>query len=854
MKRRYEPRITSHESRAQAGSALILAVVLTTLLAIVGVLFVMVARVNKIAASATLESRELDAAVDTVIAEISEELVLDVPGVAGQEYYDYPDQYNNWLGSLEPSRLGNNYYWRQISDVTGSLGSYARNVRAGVVREYDQIADFNTPVATADADGDGVGDSKWVKLSDITSGKGKPIYAAVRIIDNCGMLNVNTAFKMDPSAGIRRIDGSTQMQINVMALAGREGNPLALPPVPPDPPTSAEETALLQARANYDNAIAFDLDQYEQNVVWCYGPPNKPYTPFDISDELELRYRFILNQSDIDTRLEPWGGEFRKSTTLSTPVTSGGQQLDAWFERVYHPGSIDPNYDYRHLATTCSMDRIIDPAGQKMVNVNTGSPSQIQQALLSSINRVDRDQIAAQVAVNIVDYRDADVGVTTLPVAGRTYYGFEAQPFISEIAFQISATDPSVRTNNYFALELYNPFSVDIPLGDFRLELRRNNALVSTITLAGRAIAANSRFVITNSSTASNQFGVTALISAGLGKEDGNLVLATYVLVSPDPPTYALSDRYDIYLLRTVAATDLYLDQQKTQDAWFAWDTAKGRSQFYGRPDTNWNVVYQDLQPTANTLGRPNGLAANRKNYNLENSVGRVVTAGDIGKILIVGPSTDPCDMIGVRLAPEPAEGLIRLDLASPAFANIFQYLTVIDPAEHGCPVAETRVKGRININTAPWFVITQLPWMRPPIAQAIVAYRDKTPLPGGPDYTSRAGEPGFRSIADLSNVVGPDPNYSINYYARDSSDVAGLPDLTPRDGAVDDFEERDVIFARASNLVTVRSDVFTAYILVRIGLDGPQKRVMAILDRSLVNSATDKVQVVALQPVPDPR
>jgi hypothetical protein len=716
------------------------------------------------------------------------------------------------------------------------------------VREYDQIADFNTPVATADADGDGVSDSKWTKLPDITSGKGKPIYAAVRIIDNCAMLNANTAFKMDPSAGLRRIDGSSQMQINAMALAGREGNP---PTLPPDPPTSAEETALLQARANYGVGVnPLDLDQYEQNVTWCFGEPNGPYryTPFDISDELELRYRFILNQSDIDTRLEPWGGEFRRATTLSTPVTSGGQQLDAWSERVYHPGSVDPNYDYRHLATTCSIDRIINPAGQKMVNANTTPLSQIHQALLDSISRVDREQIAAQLAVNIVDFRDTDIGVTTLPVGPRTYYGFEAQPFISEIAFQISATDPSIRTNNYFALELYNPFNVDIPLGDFRLELRRNNALVSTINLAGRAIAANSRFVITNSSAASSQFGVTNLMSAGLGTEDGNLVLATYVLVSPDPPTYRLSDRYDIYLLRTVAATDLYLDQQKTEDAWFAWDTAKGRSQFYCRPDINWNVVYQDLQSTANMLGRPNGLAANRRNYNLENSVGRVVTAGDIAKILIVGPSTDPCDMIGVRFATEPAEGLVRLDLASPAFANILQYLTVIDPAEHRCPANETRIKGRININTAPWFVIAQLPWVGPPIAQAIVAYRDKTSVRGGRDYTSRPGEPGFRIIADLMQVT------EMGLYAADSNDLPGFPDLTPRDGAGGDFEERDVIFARASNLVTVRSDVFTAYIVVRIGLDGPQKRVIAVLDRSLVNSPADKVQVVALQPVPDPR
>ena len=91
-------------------------------------------------------------------------------------------------------------------------------------------------------------------------------------------------------------------------------------------------------------------------------------------------------------------------------------------------------------------------------------------------------------------------------------------------------------------------------------------------------------------------------------------------------------------------------------------------------------------------------------------------------------------------------------------------------------------------------------------------------------------------------------------YYYADDPAPSGFPDLTPTDGAGDDFEERDVIFSRISNLVTVRSDVFTAYILVRIGRDGPQKRVIAILDRSGVDSPDDKVRIIALHPVPDPR
>jgi hypothetical protein len=80
------------------------------------------------------------------------------------------------------------------------------------------------------------------------------------------------------------------------------------------------------------------------------------------------------------------------------------------------------------------------------------------------------------------------------------------------------------------------------------------------------------------------------------------------------------------------------------------------------------------------------------------------------------------------------------------------------------------------------------------------------------------------------------------------------MSDLTPGDGAISDFEERDVIFSRISNIVTVRSDVFSAYILVRIGADGPQKRVLAILDRSQVTSPGGKVRILALHTVPDPR
>jgi len=875
MKRKYERRITNHQSRAtnheprRRGSALILTVVLTTLLATLGVLFVLLSRIDKMAASATSENRQLNFAIDTVVAEISQELALDVPGVAGQEYHDYPGPEDRWLASLEPYEDDtNDYRWSQMSDVTGYLNYRrwsARNILItnsdpnpllrAVIEDYRPIAlDPNGLLLEqlADADGDGVADSKWIGLPDTTSSKGKPIYAAIRVIPNGAMLNVNTAYKFDPNnLNPSRVDGSSLLQINLMALAGRP--PLPTWPVG-NPYTLNDELNLRTARAN--GADVDPYSQYQNSVIWSYGEPT-PYTPFDISDELELRYRFLLNHEDIDTRLEGWGGEFR-DTILSTPVTTGGQELNKWFKRAcFDPSILDPKIDskdpnyyaYRHIATTYNMDRIIRPDGSKMLNVNTASAQELYDVLKKFID----PNLAAQLAVNIVDIRDNDVNVTVLPTGAKTYHGFEAQPFISEIVFTIDGNNPVTSANNYFAIELYNPFEVPIPLVGFRLELRRPGSSVP-INLAGYSIPANSRFVIMN--------------KGGLNDHiDPNLVLAKYKY-DPGLKTYVLEESYDTYLLRKTSANDIYLDKQETQDGWFDWSTIQGVGQFYYRPDNNWNIVYQEMQTGSGTLGSANvppNVPGTRTNYNIPTFKGGFVTIGDIARVLTVGPSPSPNDMIGVRLAPQPPENSVRINLADPGsyVQQIFSYLTVFDPNEHGLPSSETRIKGRININTAPWFVIAQLPWVSQKInkptnyalAKAIVAYRDKTNIPGV-DFRLRSGQRGFRSIGELMNVRTPggDPNYSMCYYGLDSRDQLTFPDLTAPDGARDDFEEGDLIFSRISNLVTVRSDVFTAYILVRIGVDGPQKRVIAILDRSQVFSPTDKVKIIALQPVPDPR
>ncbi len=891
------------------GSALILTVVLTSLLAIVGVLFLMVARVDRMATSAVSQSLELDLAVDTVVAKISGQLIWDVPGtkIPGRmppapqyaEYHDYPGPEDEWLAVIEPYEAApGNYFWRRISDIYGRFGVAASDLPVAVVPDY-QDPGIMAEGLLADADGDGIADSLWVIVPGITSSKGQPVFVAVRIIDNGGMINVNAAFKFDPAdPNGPGIDGASLLQINLMGLTDRGVW------------TRADEEALLLARGI--GIYPYNLSQYESAVTWSYGQLPMPYTPFDISDELELRNRFLLNQRETDTRIERfgWARSFLDDgfggTTLEVPIGSGssGTNLDGWF--LHAKLSDDPTlwkyYDYRHIATAYSMDRIITPDGNKMVAV-TDFPLRIFGALMRGIDPNllpgrDANDLGAQLAVNIKDFSDPDLWVTSFrDPRGKMYYGVEPQPFISEIAFKISGDTgvdaPTDSGNNSFAVELYNPFDVDIPLAGFKLELRNGAVVVYSVSLAG-TIAADSRYIIINGTEASTDFGITGLL-------DPNLVLAKYTQKTflPESPDYE-PEEYDIYLIRTAGGSQIYLDRQDTEDAWFNWLAVKDTAKFYSRADNDWNIVYQVFDPNINTLDRENRPPGPgpRKNYNIPSFAIGLRTVGDIARVLTVGPSSDPNDMIGVRLATEPNEWSIRIDLQNPAFANIFQYLTVIDPTAHGRPAGEARIKGRININTAPPFVIAQLPWVGREVAQAIVAYRDKLQLlPGIVDYSGGRArgmwdlrvppppgmlvreEHGFANIWELLNVThalnvplsAPLPAYAGPFdirkygHGRDKDpggveiDQAGFPDLTPSDGVANDFEERDLIFSRLSDLATVRSDVFTAYILVRIGANGPQKRVIAILDRSGVSPlsaspyTTGKVKVRALHPVPDP-
>lgn len=841
----------------RTGSALILTVVLTSLLALVGVVFIMAARLDNMGTTAASEGRALDFAVDTVVAQISEILAQDVPGVSDNYvYYDYPDANNPWLADLEPSQASDgSYYWRQISDLTGVAGLDHRDVPIRLVRDTEAIVDVNGLGPDADADGDGVSDARWYRVPGVMSARGRPLYAAVRIIDNGAMLNINTGYWFNDTELTQRewVDGSSQSQVNVAALAGGVST------------TQEGAASLLRARGITDTVDG--LADYERSVVWGYlrphaSDPPYAYTPFDLSDELELRYRFLLNRTGVGTRAEVWG-QFRKHT-LSTPVSA---DLDNWFLRAND--ALDPNYAYRHIATTYNMDRIITPqpirlASQprnpwKMVNVNRRPPdvAALREAITLALAETNPDPIAvdaaaAQITANIIDYIDDDDQVTAVPGVDPDdgtriwYYGFERPCiYISEIACHFVLNPETEEIHRSYAIELYKPYFED---NDPR-------PLEWQLVIASPA---GEREVIPIAWSGTRRFHVMLL----------------------EDPVAELFDNGDFSDPAADADTTSY---DRTR---YANPRAQNIEQAFDEGSTisleRWSVQSQTWVPDVDSVVVPTGwMDPNsgpqsfqrdisphkciRRLWSEEPTVPSLGVAPELdlesqqpGEIIQAHPANRPLTTIGElgmvfarsayddSVVRDATAAEVLIDLANPAYAPLFRYLTVIDPEDHGWEPSQTRVMGRININTAPWFVLGQLPWMQygdtVPFerAQAIVAYRDAY----GP----------YTSTADLMRV---EAMHSLAYDGLQNwfEDTPRGPDLgLVPDMALDDFEERDLIFQRISNLVTVRSDVFTAYILVRIGLDGPQRRMIAILDRSAVTPDGGQVRIVALHPVANPR
>ncbi len=445
------PRATVGGGTRRRGNALIMAVTMTAMLAIIGSSFVLVTRLERQTVRSFGNVQGLDEIQDFVLRRIqttlAENVVSQAAGSttplsrlvagAGYEPYDAPHYASGvgdpWLAPIEPTATWDapnsvwHYRWAQVSDVFAAGGSgpmeaevWTANAPVAGVVDVDMDG---VPEANADADGDGIADSIWRQIQDARDrADGNDVFAAVRIIDNCGMLNLNTAWDMvtaDPAGDpddytVLTSFGALPSQLNLAAVLSKVGTdddynaskptnwltkarstqylrlgimkrtePPAPDGKPPSPygdytnPTNPGNTYVLLMRNYADWVLRF----YEApaslasktgwSAPWDLG---RRARLFDVGDELALRNRFLL-KSDATAQVE---------SMFERPNIQDGPQLGLWNvigdgkpgqKRRRLPytdvttwagdvlGTADGRkHDIRHLLTTYSFDRTVRPS------------------------------------------------------------------------------------------------------------------------------------------------------------------------------------------------------------------------------------------------------------------------------------------------------------------------------------------------------------------------------------------------------------------------------------------------------------------------------------------------------------
>ncbi|MEJ5260721.1 MAG: hypothetical protein WHS88_11085 [Anaerohalosphaeraceae bacterium] len=988
------------------GSALILVVVAAVLLSLVGIMFLMISRVGDILGTAARQEHQMDQAVRMVLDKIELVLLQDLFGTnltsglcdgkgLTNEPYDAPGAADPWLAALEPVRISDNgtpddptddlYRWPYLS----SLWPAPPNVWDRILREgTGQLDPQNNPQfwgaivpdypnltnvfwAPADADGDGVADSLWVPALETPTGE--RIYAAVRIIDNCGMLNLNTAHltrKASPWTG----QGRWLSEVDYEPFL--RGDDRATPPV------------VRQARMTNPSVIV-TAENYHKEAILNIENPGSAYTLFDINDELEMRNRFLMTsravarferEMNLSAMPPVFGmyqtfdfgrGEFVGGWNVALRVkripVESAEDFRVWKLRMNPenfddtgPWTANPHnysyyYDRRHVCTFISFDRnlrwggepyfadwsesekrylgriyraVLMPADGHAVSVRADILSNTLQARRNILHLLyafrgyylhqgeslrTAARKAAQIVANMIDYLDDGTANTdgpfgtawtdpdtfavtpaqvnsnptfinraiikrlilevstelnrqdsSIPVVnidavadGRrifekldfglsetdVIYGFERQPFVSELYV--------VRDNNNnpteAALELLNPYDSSISLNSWRIVFRQRVGVPVEFTIPDTpsgtipAGTPNSpgRFVI-RSTNASPADVVFANFGMGMMLTDANSI--DVQRPCPDNPARFITvDRIPRAQIELVL-TDDPSDGQPTIHV-------------LKRQDTGWKftnasaAVHQRAvppSPSPATLGAANGVTVDKDGWQMPvadfpsvSAERRFFTLGDFQKVLFVGNERgeDP-NTVTTAVAQASSEGDIRFDVMKDP--DLLGFICFLNREKGSLP-------GRININTAP----------KPVLAAAIpgilthssgtVNLVDPNPATSqvAEDYADLIIQ--NRPYAHLGELLAKIPALRV-YAQQEGLDVVG--DRTIRG----DLEERDLILSHLSNIFTTRSDVFTAYILVRIGQSGPQRRVLAIFDRSQVWAPGDRPRLLAVKTVPNPR
>ena len=815
------------------GSVILMVIALLTILAMLGSTLVMVARLDRqtshaIASSAAPAPEVARSVLDMLRADRAADLYIDAAGViygniAGdpQKAIDYPHELvDQVLACIERESNGE---WRHVTHMRGAPGGSYVNVKPS---ELD-----------CDTDGDDANDARLVETG-ITDPEGRPFLAAVRMIDSSGLLNVNTAYR----TSIRNS-------------------------WPWMPASNISLTPLLANWGNIDtgrSGTAPNIESYDNwYVLRPLAPPPPPVgnarvTPFDLCGDL-------LGLA--------WQG--------NTPSTGTGRLFDIL--KVADLGA-------RPYLTTWSCSRIVVPlyksglATTERLDVRWAVGQAPQPVANNPLYGTFRDMLncygpsagdakeAAQLLANTIDYTDGADAVTVLEYAPGNYvFGVERQPFITEVFYYKWLNGAVVETKS--AIELFNPYSSPIDLKSYEVE-----GLDSSDFAAGvKIMAPRTYWVIVSDST-------LKVADAGKRIEVPFLNLANPVRIlrpAPGSPggkvcVEQFSDNLYAHLADPTvpgAGGAVWLAMQRNDDPKRCLYVLESYT-----PDlTDAPHNYADTQ---GSLGAVNDAAASLAGSPCPVYVrnGVFINVGEMARLLRVGPTdTESLPRRLTPLLPEArtlfpggsASGTPSVQLGcmvgeffkidSPLYDGIDN--NGVAPADEP---TEDIVYGLVNVNTAPKAVLKCLPAIAQDsanvdrIADEIMAYRDQT---GG--YTNRTGlipnlrnSPGFGTSGEVAIPIRQAIGAVNGYNANNAPENYAIADGGASDDGLapfpqDDLDKYNVYYKWLSNQVTVRSDTYIAYILVRSPAGGAggqrDRRFVALIDRTNCRAAGDLPRVLMM-------
>ena len=902
----------TYPSKEPRGTVLILCIALLVMLGMLASSFVIITlyqRSSSRSLSRADNAEQVRASALTYVRALLLEDIVDSNGrFLASEPYDTPGTTANvdpWLASQVRDSSGN---WPFISNlVGGAAGSYEGVAPATLINNVG----INTTGTDYDGDNDitDEGDARWIDdpglpFANVISPDGTSYRVAIRIVDTNALANINVGMAQaivdagpDPDITRKKWDGQypANFYLREIASAAGELNPENLDDgnAPVSGRYNYAFTAGQEAEELYNN-----LYRYLANTDYSYlnGLGIDAIRPFDIAEEVALR-------------IQPTGTDLHPRLGALWPNTFGSVNTDyltaySWTMQIRPPttvanaAAIDADLEtlgYPSPAKVSLVD-LIDPS-----DGTTEDKSACTAAYLALMAAGMSANEAAQYMVNLVDYIDSDdqirfinhlsstsdvidFGLLTNAALRptNTYYGTDSQPIISEIyvewhytyngvTLQYELDDPATPANHAYGIELYNPTGQPIDLDNWDLYING-----TPYTLNSPPVVPAGGFL-----TLYGDLGVT--VSSGNQFQIAGLLITPSQAIALRRPWPSASS---ISAMVAIDRFDGGVTAPTTPIAGIAPPPTIVRTEYSERPGHDIPVGSGNpLEPVIAPFG---ALVPGTAAKALGNAPATDVGGGNGGQIIlrndalhslgelfyvpkIANDGTDAklIEQMETIQSQQTNDSDYRLEPGDAVATSILRNLTLRTGLEDGADndgdnhiddgnsatdeqiIAEARVPGLININTAPQEVLEALHYYYLPVAA------------GGDNIATfiEQNRP-FASLGSLADEIatntdwpaGTNP-YEVSKDEDPDSDGVGSPD-----GIDVDNEEKLFHFKNVANLISVRSDVFVVYITVqasRNGTDvGQPLRTMAIVDRSLCLRPYDSTATAAerLADIPLPR